>query len=250
MRVYVINLKRVRAAFMLATAVIASIAITAALLFVADAYVFPSAEASVSDTPTAIKTVIIDAGHGGEDCGAISQGGAYEKDINLQIASVLKEKLEEKGYAVIMTRTEDKMLYSEEENIKGMRKLSDLKNRCRIAEGHDDAIFVSIHMNSFGSPGCSGLQVYYSDASEKSRALAESIQYTVKSTVQPENGRVVKSGKGLYLLDNCPITAVLVECGFLSNPEESEKLSEKEYQNELSFAIVCGIIEYIEKNNA
>ena len=158
----------------------------------------------------------------------------------------LGELLTEHGFTVIYTRTTDRMLYREEENIKGMRKLYDLKNRCAVAEGYEDAIFVSIHMNSFGASKYSGLQVYYSNNDENSRALAEKIQSSVRSTVQTENNRQVKNGKDLYILDNCPALSVLVECGFLSNPEECDKLSEKEYQKELSFAIVCGIIDYRE----
>lgn len=249
MKVYVINFKKVRAVISLALTLIVATALTVGLIFVADAYVFPRSEQTVADAETKITTVILDAGHGGEDCGAVGENGVYEKDINLAIATCMKGMLEEKGYTVIMTRTEDKMLYSEAENVKGMRKLSDLKNRCKVAEGHDDAVFISIHVNSFGAPQYSGLQVYYSDGSAESRSLADSIQGHVRNSIQPSNNRAIKNGKDLYVLDKCPVTSVLVECGFLTNPEEAAKLSEKEYQKELSFSVVCGIIEYIEKNN-
>ncbi len=191
---------------------------------------------------------IIDAGHGGEDSGTVGKNGRLEKDLNLEIAYTLGALLSERGYAVIYTRTEDKLLYTEEENIKGIRKLSDLKNRCKIAAEFPNATFISIHMNSYGSSKYSGLQVYFSQNNESSRALATSIQDTVKREVQPENNRSVKEGRGLYLLENITNTAVLVECGFLSNSEECEKLSEKEYQKQLSLAIVCGIIEYKENS--
>ena len=135
----------------------------------------------------------------------------------------------------------------EEQNIKGIRKISDLKNRCLIAERYPDSIFVSIHMNSFGSEKYSGLQVYYGNKNEGSRALASKIQETVAEKLQKENNRKIKSGEGLYILENVSNTAVLIECGFLTNPGECKKLSEKEYQKELSFSIVCGIIEYIEE---
>ncbi len=249
MKVYVINFKKVRAVISLFLTLVVATALTVGLIFIADAYVFPRSEQAVADAETKITTVILDAGHGGEDCGAVGENGVYEKDINLAIATCMKEMLEEKGYTVVMTRTEDKMLYSEAENVKGMRKLSDLKNRCKIAEGHEDAVFVSIHVNSFGAPQYSGLQVYYSDGSAESKSLADTIQGHVRNTVQPNNNRTIKNGKDLYVLDKCPVTAVLVECGFLTNPEEAAKLSEKEYQKELSFSVVCGIIEYIEKNN-
>ena len=140
------------------------------------------------------------------------------------------------------------MLYLPEENIKGMRKISDLKNRCKIINGYEDSITVSIHMNSFGSSKYSGLQVYYADGNEKSRELATKIQTSVKKELQPQNNRNIKNGSSIYLLENARGTPVLIECGFLSNPAECQKLSEKEYQKELSFSIFCGIIEYINEN--
>ena len=191
-------------------------------------------------------TVILDAGHGGEDCGAIGKSGVFEKDLNFDITMQMGSLLSGYGYNVVYTRTEDKLLYRPEENIKGIRKISDLKNRCAIANGYTDAIFVSIHMNSFGDSRYSGLQVYYSESISDSRMLAEAIQSSVRKTLQPQNNRRIKSGDGIYLLENITMPSVLVECGFLSNVEECEKLSQKEYQKELSFSIVCGIIEYIE----
>ena len=195
------------------------------------------------------KIIILDAGHGGEDPGAVGANGLYEKDLNLQFAFEIGKALEEKGYIVVYTRTEDRLLYKEEENIKGIRKISDLKNRCQIAERYPDSIFVSIHMNSFGSSKYSGLQVYYSQKNNNSQALADLIQNKVISDLQPNNNRVIKPGNDMYILENINNTAVLIECGFLTNRDECKKLSEKEYQKELSFSIVCGIIEYIEKTN-
>ena len=199
------------------------------------------------------KLVIIDAGHGGEDCGAIGKNGVYEKDLNLEIAFLLGQRLSEMGYAVIYTRTNDALLYRESENIKGIRKISDLKNRCKFGAENPNAIFVSIHMNTFGDSAYSGLQVYYSVKNEESRLLAENIQDNVKTRLQQKNNRKTKLGKSMYLMENLENAAVLIECGFLSNTEECKKLCEKEYQKELSFAIVCGIIEYknesISKNN-
>lgn len=242
MKVYVVNLVKARRVISFLLVVALSVGATVGILFGIDTYALASAEAGRAE----IRTVIIDPGHGGEDCGAIGAGGILEKDLNMAIADAMKSHLEEKGYTVVMTRTEDKMLYSPEENIKGMRKLSDLKNRCRIAAQYPSAILVSVHMNSFGDARYSGLQVYYSDGKDESRALAGSVQSKVKAEIQPENNRVIKNGKNLYILDKSPVTSILVECGFLSNAEECVKLSEKEYQNRLSFAIVCGIIEYVE----
>lgn len=193
------------------------------------------------------KIIIIDPGHGGEDAGAIGKGEIYEKDLNLEYALEIGKILSEKGYTVVYTRTEDKMLYSPEENIKGHRKISDLKNRLAVCDGYPNSILVSVHMNSFGASKYSGLQVYYKRDSEDSRRLASSIQESVRSGVQPDNKRQIKDGGDLYLLDNSSVPAVIIECGFMSNEEEMTKLLQKEYKNRLSFSIVCGIIEYIDK---
>jgi N-acetylmuramoyl-L-alanine amidase len=191
-------------------------------------------------------TFILDAGHGGEDAGAIGVNGVLEKDINLSLTNILAETLKANGYNVILTRTEDKLLYTEEENIKGQRKIHDLKNRLKVAKENPDAIFISIHMNKFHDEGCRGMQIYYSKNTEESQRLAVNIQNMVKSTLQPYNKRQIKATDGtVYLLDNAVGTAILIECGFLSNTEECEKLSEKDYQTQLSFQIFCGIMEYI-----
>ena len=191
-------------------------------------------------------TIVIDAGHGGEDPGAVGVSGVLEKDLNLAIAMEIGAALTERGYTVVYTRTEDKMLYSADENIKGFRKLSDLKNRAQIANGLESVILVSIHMNSYGESKYSGLQVYYKNGDTASRDLATSIQSRVRTDLQPDNDRPIKKGESIYLLENTKGRAVLIECGFLTNAEECEKLSQKEYQKQLSFSIVCGIIEYIE----
>ena len=190
-------------------------------------------------------TIIIDAGHGGEDCGAIGASGVYEKDLNLEVALIVGELLTDQGYTVVYTRTEDKLLYTDAENIKGIRKISDLKNRCKIGAEYADSLFVSIHMNSYSDAKYSGLHVYYSPKAQGSERLAHIIQNRVREDVQPMNNRVPKLGKNMYLLENLENTAVLIECGFLTNVQECEKLSQKEYQKQLSFSIVCGIIEYM-----
>ena len=114
---------------------------------------------------------VIDAGHGGEDPGAIGISGVYEKDLNLEISYLIGAALAERGYAVIYTRSNDKLLYSDEENIKGLRKISDLKNRCKIAAEYPNSTFISIHMNSFSQSKYSGLQVYYSKNNQLSYQL-------------------------------------------------------------------------------
>ena len=204
--------------------------------FVADI----NAMASIGD-----RVIVIDAGHGGEDAGAVVRGDIYEKDLNLEYALCIGEMLTERGYTVVFTRTEDKMLYSPEENIKGHRKISDLKNRIKVCESYPNSLLVSVHMNTFGASKYSGLQVYYKSDSDESRRLASKIQERVRTDVQPNNKRSIKDGHDLYLLDNSPTSAVIIECGFMSNEEEMTKLLQKEYKNGLCFSIVCGIIEYI-----
>ena len=203
--------------------------------------------AASTDSADTKPTVILDAGHGGEDCGTIGVSGVYEKDLNFEITLKLGEYLTAAGYNVIYTRTADSLLYTDEENIKGMRKISDLKNRVKIANGYEDAIFISIHMNSYGAAECKGFQAYFSNSAEGSKELAAAIQGSVKNKLQSTNNRMTKSGSDLYILENSKNPAVILECGFLSNPDECKKLSEKEYQKELCFAILCGIIEYNKK---
>ncbi len=193
------------------------------------------------------KIIILDAGHGGEDAGAIGANGAYEKDLNLAIALEIGELLSKEGYTVLYTRIDDRMLYSEECNIKGMRKQSDLENRVKRAEEYPEALFISIHMNSYGDSKYSGLQVYYSENSSDSRLLASVLQNNVRESLQNDNKRTIKSGERLYLLKKINNPAVIIECGFLTNTDECQKLSSKEYQKELSFSIVCGIIKYMEE---
>ncbi|MDY3845943.1 MAG: N-acetylmuramoyl-L-alanine amidase [Eubacteriales bacterium] len=194
-------------------------------------------------------TVIIDAGHGGEDCGAIGTNGVYEKDINFSVACNLRDMLTLAGVKVIMTRTEDKLLYTEAQNIKGQRKMYDLRNRLTVSNDNPDALFVSIHMNNFSSPSCHGLQVYYSKNTQGSKKLAEYIQNSVCENIQTDNKRKIKAASSdIYLLDRAKSDSVLVECGFLSNPDECEKLCDKDYQRKLSFSLFCGIIEFIEND--
>jgi N-acetylmuramoyl-L-alanine amidase len=224
----------------IAVATIALVSILFGLFFKISFGEYDTEAASASEM-----LIILDAGHGGEDAGATGINGALEKDLNLSMVNILGEMLTEKGFAVVYTRSEDKLLYEEWENIKGIRKISDLKNRCKIAKSYPNALFVSIHMNTFGDGKYSGLQVYYSPENKESEMLAGAIQSSVKKELQPNNNRNIKQGNDIYILENIDNTAVLIECGFLSNEEEAKKLSQKEYQKMLSFSIICGIIEYM-----
>ena len=247
MKIYVFNLARhkiikITVSMLLILTVILSMTIGITTKIYGRSILQANADALPQD-----KIIILDAGHGGEDPGAVVNGEIYEKDLNLQITLEIGKALEEKGFVVVYTRTDDRLLYKEEENIKGIRKISDLKNRCKIAERYPDSIFVSIHMNSFGNSKYSGLQTYYSKSNEKSKLLADSVQNKVISDLQKNNNRTTKPGNNMYLLENIGNPAILIECGFMTNKEELKKLSEKEYQKQLSFSIVYGIIEYMDK---
>ncbi len=189
-------------------------------------------------------TVVIDAGHGGEDAGAISADGHYEKDINLHIAFLLCEMLKSNGVNVVMTRTEDILLYDKNADYQGRKKVLDLAARRKIAEETPGCIFVSIHMNAYPQTQYHGLQVWYSPNHPSSQLLAENIQQTVASSLQPDNDRAVKRAtSSIYLLHHLHVPAVLVECGFLSNPEEAERLASKDYRQQLALALFLAITE-------
>ena len=190
-------------------------------------------------------TIIIDAGHGGEDGGTQSSDGTLEKDINLQISIKLERLLRIMGYRTVMIRTEDKLIYTGNPDKMREKKVSDLNNRLEIAETYPDAIFISIHQNYFTESRYSGAQVFYSPNSEKSQLLAQCIQRSVVSLVQPENERKIKkSGSEIFLLDKIESPAVMVECGFMSNPSEALLLRDGEYQKKTVLAIANGITEY------
>lgn len=189
-------------------------------------------------------TVVLDAGHGGEDGGAVSASGIYEKDLNLAIAKQLQALLEANGVNVVMTRETDVLLYDRNQNYQGRKKALDLLARRTICEQTPNCIFVSIHMNSYPLSQYSGLQVWYSPNHAQSQLLAQTIQSAVKEGLQPENTRHIKRATGsIYLLHHLTCPAVLVECGFLSNPEEAALLNQPEYQQQLAFFIFLAITE-------
>ncbi len=188
-------------------------------------------------------TVVLDAGHGGEDGGAVSASGVYEKNLNLNITEALCKELEARGVKVIMTRTTDVLLYDRTVDYRGRKKALDLAARRKVAEENPDALVVSIHMNAYPQTQYSGLQVWYSPNDPRSHILAEEIQSTVREHLQPENDRAVKSAtSSIYLLHHITTPAVLVECGFLSNPAEAERLSSPDYQATLAALLADAII--------
>ena len=210
---------------------------------------FIRVEASTDNSAIRWPVVIIDAGHGGMDSGAVGISGVHEKDLNLQISFILYDMLRANGVPVIMTRTEDKMLYTEDQDIKGQRKMYDLKNRLLVGRQNPEAIFISIHMNKFPQSQYSGLQIYYSPNNAASLPLAERVREYNKIYNQPNNNREVKKGNSsIYILHHIKNPAILIECGFLSNPEECELLSREEYQKKLSAVIFTAVMLYLSEN--
>lgn len=204
----------------------------------------PTASEGVSKAPV----IVIDPGHGGEDGGCSAADGTLEKDINLEMSKTLCSILTASGYPAVMTRSEDKMLYSmygDMEDYTGKKKVFDLKNRLRFADESGAKAFLSIHMNKFPSGKYKGFQAYYSPAIGGSTALADMIQNKVKTCLQPENERLIKkAGTNIYILNRAKITSVLCECGFLSNAEETEKLKEPEYRKKLSLCITGAVMDW------
>ncbi|WP_294154944.1 N-acetylmuramoyl-L-alanine amidase [uncultured Clostridium sp.] len=183
--------------------------------------------------------ILIDAGHGGIDGGAKSKNGTIEKEINLAIASKLKEKLSDSGYKVYMTREDDIEL--------DKRKAEDLSKRCKMKDETECEVFISIHQNMFPQAKCFGAQVWYA-SNDKSKELAEGVQESLKEHIKDNNKRVAKAAKEQYkiLRDGYDGACIIVECGFLSNYEEEQRLKTDEHQENLVEAIKCGLDKYFE----
>ena len=191
-------------------------------------------------------TVIIDAGHGGVDGGTSAQDGTLEKDINLQIAHKLNNILQSFGIETVMTRSEDVSIHDNSAETIRQKKISDLKNRLNIINNTDNAIYVSIHQNHYSDSKYSGAQVFYSKNNPNSELLAQKIRTPIVSYLQKLNTREIKqSGNEIYLLNNAEVPAVMVECGFMSNQNETELLKNEKYQRKLTFTIAVGIIDFI-----
>ncbi len=201
-------------------------------------------EMSVATGEKDRKTIVIDAGHGGEDGGATGKSKLPEKDINLAIAKDLQQLLTASGYQVVMIRSTDTAVSDQLKTIHG-RKVSDIHNRMKIIEAQGNCVFVSIHQNLFEQEQYHGAQVFFSKNNDRSKPLAESIQKRVVSMLQKDNERKVKPAtSSIYLLWHAKVPAVLVECGFLSNEEEVQKLNTQKYQQQIAFAIYSGLADF------
>lgn len=198
----------------------------------------------VSQNMAEKQTVVIDAGHGGIDPGKVGADGTLEKDINLSIALKLKEQMENAGIEVVMTRTEDVMLCDENSSHK---KSQDLKKRCAIIDESNAACAVSIHQNSYSDASVKGPQVFYYQSSESAKELAQILQAQLISNVAPKSSREAKGNETYYMLKKTSTPVVIVECGFLTNPEEAGKLCQDVYQEQIAKAVCQGVEEYLKK---
>lgn len=199
------------------------------------------------NTPiTERKSIIIDAGHGGEDGGATSCTGALESHINLEIALKLDDLLHLLGIDTVMIRSTDRSVYTQGDTI-AAKKVSDLKERVRIANETENAVLVSIHQNNFSDSQYSGAQVFYAPTTD-SKAFAAQLQSQLIRSLNPNSNRQIKKADGIYLMQHISCTGVLVECGFLSNPEEEARLRNEEYQLELCCVLASACSSFLHGN--
>lgn len=187
-------------------------------------------------------TVVIDSGHGGNDPGKIAADGTQEKDLNLAIALKLQKYLEAADIKVIMTRTTDEGLYDPDASNK---KVQDMKNRIALMEESNADLVVSIHQNSYSDSAIHGAQVFYYTTSAASKTLAETLQSILIADLDRTNHRQAKANDSYYLLKKTTLPIVIVECGFLSNPDEAALLKSDSYQEELAWVLHLGILQYI-----
>jgi N-acetylmuramoyl-L-alanine amidase len=214
------------------------------LVYVAVKYAFPAA--AESDNNSGKKTILIDPGHGGYDGGADGKGGTKEKDINLKISLKLRDTLIEQGYNVVMTRDEDKALLNNGPRTT-TKKAQDMANRCKIKSETNPDLFISIHQNHFPQGKYYGAQVWYS-GNKQSEILGHLLQESLKNDLKNDNKRVEKPAKDNYKILNCNdvMPSVLVECGFLSNHDEEQRLVNEEYQKKIADSISNSINKYFE----
>lgn len=198
-------------------------------------------------TPVSSKTIIVDAGHGGEDGGAVSDNGVSEAEINLKIALKLQQLLEQSGSNVVLTRSDDNAIYDVDKKTLREKKNSDIRNRVKIGNNSSADIFVSIHLNKIPENQYYGWQTFFKDGNEDGKLLATCIQSNLNETIQKENKRVPLKISNVYIIKHVEIPTVIVECGFLSNPQEEKLLQQEEYQNRLAWGIYNGIMDYFVK---
>lgn len=198
--------------------------------------------ATGSSVKTGQRCVVIDAGHGGEDPGKVGINGALEREVNLKIALLVKQYLESNDVKVVMTREDGEGLNDANASNK---KVQDMKRRIALIEEAAPVVTVSIHQNSYPEEYVHGAQVFYYDGSTEGQKLADRIQAQMVKKADPENKRQIKANDSYYLLKKTGTPIVIVECGFLSNRAEAEKLCTEEYQERIAWAIHMGILQYL-----
>ncbi|MEG0873531.1 MAG: N-acetylmuramoyl-L-alanine amidase [Clostridia bacterium] len=192
--------------------------------------------------PITNKVIVIDAGHGLPDEGAVGFNGTTEQAINLKIALKLQKLIEQSGAKVLLTRSDENGIYSSDSKSIRNKKISDIKNRVDIGNNLAADIFISIHLNKYPpSESYRGWQVFYQDKNNESKRVADLIQNNLNKNIEFKNNRVPLSISGVYIMDKLAIPAVIIECGFLSNLEEASLLKTDEYQNKLAWGIYIGL---------
>lgn len=195
-------------------------------------------------TPVSGKTVVLDAGHGVPDEGAQSSNGTTEAETNLKITLKVQNLLEQSGCNVILTRSDENAIYDLDAQTLKQKKISDIHNRVKIGNESSADIFVSIHLNKIPQQQYYGWQCFYKPNDENSIKLAKLLQENLNKSIQKENKRVAMKLDTVYIMKHVEIPISIVECGFLSNPEEEKQLLENTYQDKLAWGIYNGIIEY------
>ena len=195
-------------------------------------------------TPVSNKVVIVDAGHGTPDEGAESSNGTTEAEINLKIALKLQNLLEQAGSTVILTRSDENAIYDLDSDTIREKKVSDIHNRVKLGNESSADVFISIHLNKIAESQYYGWQTFYKTGSEESETLATSIQNNLNEAIQRENNRQPAQLNAVYIMKYVEIPITIVECGFLSNPEEENLLQTDEYQEKLAWGIYGGILDY------
>ena len=208
----------------------------------------PSIE-EVTSTPSSGKVIVVDAGHGTPDEGAESSKGTTEAETNLKIALKLQNLLEQSGCTVILTRSDEQAIYDLDKQTLREKKISDIRNRVKIGNSSSADMFVSIHLNKIPQQQYWGWQCFYNSKNQESIKLAKTLQSSLNESIQKENKRIAMKLESVYIMKHVEIPISIVECGFLSNPEEEQLLLSDEYQDKLAWGIYSGIIEYFNNNN-
>lgn len=194
--------------------------------------------------PVNSKVIVLDAGHGVPDEGAESSNGTTEAETNLKIALKVQSLLESSGATVILTRSDENAIYDIDSKTLKQKKISDIHNRVKIGNESSADIFVSIHLNKIPQGQYWGWQTFYKEESGEGQKLAKSIQNSLNDSIQRDNTRVPMKIDNIYIIKHVEIPTTIVECGFLSNPEEEQLLLTDEYQNKIAWGIYTGIMDY------